>query len=151
MMKNNFVLIYELLDEMMDHGYPQVTAVNMLSSVIKNGSVKEQVSNVTSGDNSSITAELTGAVDWRQAGKYVYKNNEVYIDALENVNLLMSSKGSVLRKDVSGRVMMKTYLTGMPECKFSMNDKITWNMRQKRATKNGSTAVSSLMTAPSTA
>jgi len=135
MMKNNFVLIYELLDEMMDHGYPQVTAVNMLSSVIKNGSVKEQVSNVTSGDNSSITAELTGAVDWRQAGKYVYKNNEVYIDALENVNLLMSSKGSVLRKDVSGRVMMKTYLTGMPECKFSMNDKISMEHEAKKSNK----------------
>lgn len=135
MLKNNFVLIFELLDEMMDHGYPQVTAVNMLSSVIKNGSVKENVSNVPEGDSSSITAELTGAVDWRQAGKYVYKKNEVFIDALESVNLIMSSKGAVLRKDVSGKVMMKTYLTGMPECKFSMNEKMSMEHEAKKNRK----------------
>ena len=30
----------------------------------------------------------------------------------------------VLRADVSGKIVMKTYLSGMPECKFGMNDKI---------------------------
>lgn len=32
--------------------------------------------------------------------------------------------GVVLRADVSGKIVMKTYLSGMPECKFGMNDKI---------------------------
>jgi len=39
----------------------------------------------------------------------------VFIDVLEAVNLLMSSKGVVLRADVSGKIVMKTYLSGMPE------------------------------------
>lgn len=34
-LRNNFVLIYELLDEMMDNGFPQVTAPNILSNVIR--------------------------------------------------------------------------------------------------------------------
>ena len=29
----------------------------------------------------------------------------------------MSNKGVVLRADVSGKIVMKTYLSGMPECK----------------------------------
>jgi AP-2 complex subunit mu-1 len=47
----------------------------------------------------------------------VHKKNEVYIDVLERVNLLVSSNGTVLRSDVSGQVIMKTFLTGMPDCK----------------------------------
>lgn len=36
----------------------------------------------------------------------------MYIDVLESVNLLMSSTGTVLRNDVSGKVVMKTILSG---------------------------------------
>lgn len=134
-LKQNYVVIFELLDEMMDHGYPQITAVNVLSSVIKSGQLKESVSDAPDPNSASITTELTGAVDWRQADKYKYRKNEVYIDALESVNLLMSNKGAVLRKDVSGKVMMKTYLTGMPECKFAMNDKISMEHEAKKKQK----------------
>lgn len=38
----------------------------------------------------------------------------MYIDVLESVNLLMSSNGAVLRNDVSGKVIMKTLLSGTP-------------------------------------
>jgi AP-2 complex subunit mu-1 len=36
----------------------------------------------------------------------------------------MSAKGTVLRSDVSGQVLMRTYLSGMPECKLGLNDKV---------------------------
>ena len=32
--------------------------------------------------------------------------------------------GQVLSAHVSGKVIMKSYLSGMPECKFGMNDKV---------------------------
>lgn len=42
---------------------------------------------------------------------WYHSKNEVFIDVLEAVNLLMSSSGtSVLRADVSGKIVMKTYL-----------------------------------------
>jgi AP-2 complex subunit mu-1 len=49
----------------------------------------------------------------------------VYLDVFESVNLLMSSNGTVLRNEVAGQVVMKTLLTGMPECKLGLNDKLT--------------------------
>jgi AP-1 complex subunit mu len=44
-LRDNFVITYELLDEMMDHGYPQMTEVKVLKEYIKteaNKLTKEQ-------------------------------------------------------------------------------------------------------------
>ena len=38
--------------------------------------------------------------------------------------MLLSQRGVVLRADVHGSVMCKTLLSGMPECKFGVNDKL---------------------------
>lgn len=32
--------------------------------------------------------------------------------------------GTVLKSDVSGQIVMRAYLSGMPECKFGLNDKV---------------------------
>ena len=70
-----------------------------------------------------ITIQATGAISWRKEG-IRYKKNEVFIDIIENVNVLLSNRGTVLRADVIGQVLVKTALSGMPECKFGINDKL---------------------------
>lgn len=40
------------------------------------------------------------------------------------LNFLFLNQGQVLSAHVAGRVIMKSYLSGMPECKFGMNDKL---------------------------
>ena len=70
-----------------------------------------------------ITIQATGAISWR-AEKIKYAKNEIFIDIIENVNVLLSNRGTVLRADVYGQVKMKTALSGMPECKFGINDKL---------------------------
>ncbi len=117
----------------MDYGYPQITAVNLLSTFIKS-TESHPSKEGESKDSKGLTDQITGAVDWRQAGKYRYRKNEIFIDVLESVNLLWSSKsesGGVLRADVSGRIVMKTYLSGMPECRFGLNDKLIMDKEAK--------------------
>lgn len=46
--------------------------------------------------------------------------------------------GQVLSAHVSGRVVMKSYLSGMPECKFGMNDKIVIDKQGKGGTTDDS-------------
>ena len=46
-----------------------------------------------------------------------YRKNEIFIDTLESVNLLISQTGAVLRSEVVGKIVMKAFLTGMPECR----------------------------------
>jgi len=74
-------------------------------------------------ESQMITIKATGAISWRKEG-IKYKKNECFIDVIETLNLLMSNKAAILRADCAGSVMMKSYLSGMPECKFGLNDKV---------------------------
>jgi AP-2 complex subunit mu-1 len=125
--KNNFVLIYELLDEILDFGYPQNTDTGILKTFITQQGIKS----ATKEEQSQITSQVTGQIGWRREG-IKYRRNELFLDVLEYVNLLMSPQGQVLSAHVAGKVVMKSYLSGMPECKFGINDKITMESKGKQ-------------------
>ena len=48
----------------------------------------------------------------------------MFLDVIESVNLLVSANGSVLRSEIVGSIKMRVYLTGMPELRLGLNDKI---------------------------
>jgi AP-2 complex subunit mu-1 len=73
---------------------------------------------------------VTGQIGWRREG-IKYRRNELFLDVLEYVNLLMSPQGQVLSAHVAGKIVMKSYLSGMPECKFGINDKIVVESKGK--------------------
>jgi AP-2 complex subunit mu-1 len=126
--KNNFVMIYELLDEILDYGYPQNFSPDVLKMFI--GQDGSHADKLKKERIDKITVQATGAIPWR--GQDIkHRKNEIYIDAVESVNLLMSDKGNVLRADVSGQIMMKCFLSGMPECKFGLNDKLLLDREAK--------------------
>ncbi|RMJ22294.1 AP-2 complex subunit [Aspergillus sp. HF37] len=120
--KNNFVLIYELLDEILDFGYPQNTETDTLKMYITTEGVKSAIAN-SPADSSRITMQATGALSWRRSN-VKYRKNEAFVDVIEDVNLLMSATGTVLRADVNGQIVMRAYLSGTPECKFGLNDRL---------------------------
>lgn len=128
--KNNFVLVYELLDEILDYGYPQKTDSSVLKTYITQQGIRTLA---TAEEQKQITSQVTGQISWRREG-IKYRRNELFLDVLESVNLLMSPQGQVLSAHVSGRVVMKSYLSGMPECKFGMNDKLVVDKQAKPST-----------------
>lgn len=141
--KNNFVLIYELLDEILDFGYPQNSDSGMLKSFITQQGVKS----TTREEQAQITSQVTGQIGWRREG-IKYRRNELFLDVLESVNLLMSPQGQVLSSHVAGRIVMKSYLSGMPECKFGINDKILMDGKKpgtddlsRNSTSTGKTSI----------
>jgi AP-2 complex subunit mu-1 len=97
--KNNFVLIYELLDEIVDFGYLQNNDVDSLKMYITTESIRSE--KALREDSSKISIQATGATSWRRQD-LKYRSNECFLDVVESVNLLMSAKGTVLRSDVSG-------------------------------------------------
>jgi AP-2 complex subunit mu-1 len=84
--------------------------------------VKSAIANSPT-DSSRITQQATGALSWRRSD-IKYRKNEAFVDVIEDVNLLMSATGTVLRADVNGQIVMRAYLTGTPECKFGLNDRL---------------------------
>jgi AP-2 complex subunit mu-1 len=108
--------------EILDFGYPQNTETDTLKMYITTEGVKSAIVNNPT-DSSRITMQATGALSWRRAD-VKYRKNEAFVDVIEDVNLLMSATGTVLRADVNGQIVMRAYLTGTPECKFGLNDRL---------------------------
>lgn len=106
--------------EILDFGYPQNTETDTLKMYITTEGVKSER---TMEDSSRITMQATGALSWRRSD-IRYRKNEAFVDVIEDVNLLMSATGTVLRADVNGQIVMRAYLSGTPECKFGLNDRL---------------------------
>jgi AP-1 complex subunit mu len=125
--RDNFVIIYELMDEMMDFGYPQTTEPKILQQYITQEGFK-----LDKGQKAvSVPSSVTGAVSWRSEG-IKYRKNEVFLDVVESINLMVSGNGTVLRSEIVGAVKMKSFLSGMPELRLGLNDKV-----QFEANKSG--------------
>lgn len=121
--RDNFVIIYELLDEMMDFGMPQITEPKMLKEYITQKSsklYKIQKQNQQLGPPSAIT----NSVSWRNEGIF-YKKNEAFLDVIESINMLINSQGKVLRSEILGKIKVKSHLSGMPDLRLGLNDKNT--------------------------
>lgn len=43
----------------------------------------------------------------------------------------LGEPGTTLRADVDGRIQMRAYLTGTPECKFGLNDKLVIDPKER--------------------
>lgn len=114
--RDNFVVIYELLDEMMDFGYPQTTESKILQEYITQESHKLEV-------QARPPMAVTNAVSWRSEG-IRYRKNEVFLDVVESINLLVNANGNVVRSEILGAIKMKCYLSGMPELRLGLNDKV---------------------------
>mmetsp|Transcript_9195 Transcript_9195/g.16074 ORF Transcript_9195/g.16074 Transcript_9195/m.16074 type:complete len:424 (+) Transcript_9195:337-1608(+) len=114
--RDNFVIIYELLDETMDFGFPQTTEEKILREYITQSSFRLE-------KQPRPPMALTNAVSWRSEG-IVHRKNEVFLDVIEELNLLVSASGQVLHSEILGKIKMKSFLSGMPELKLGLNDKL---------------------------
>jgi AP-2 complex subunit mu-1 len=122
-------MITFLNEEILDFGYPQNSDVGILKTYITQQGVKSQ----SKEETAQITNQVTGQIGWRREG-IKYRRNELFLDVLEYVNLLMSPQGQVLSAHVAGKIVMKSYLSGMPECKFGINDKLTIDSKGNKGT-----------------
>jgi AP-1 complex subunit mu len=116
--RDNFVIIYELLDETMDHGMPQA-----LDSTILRSFITTDANRMADSNKNKPPVALTNAVSWRTEG-IKHKKNEIFLDVVEKLNLLVAANGSVLHSEILGAVKMKSFLSGMPELKLGLNDKL---------------------------
>lgn len=144
--RDNFVIIYELLDEMMDFGHPQTTeskilqeyeylsrfqlydwarqdvrGLGMANHILLHRYITQESHKLEVQARPPIA--VTNAVSWRSKG-IRYRKNEVFLDVVESLNLLVSATGNVLRSEILGAVKMKCYLSGMPELRLGLNDKV---------------------------
>jgi len=114
--RDNFVIIYELMDETMDFGYPQTTEGKILREYIT-----QEGNRMEAAPRPPVA--LTNTVSWRSEG-IKHRKNEIFLDVIEKLNLLVSANGTVLHSEIIGAIRMKSFLSGMPELKLGLNDKL---------------------------
>ena len=77
---------------------------------------------------------LTNAVSWRSEGNK-HRKNEIFLDVIEKLNILVASNGTVLHSEIIGSIQMKSFLSGMPELKLGLNDKLMFEATGRAANK----------------
>jgi len=125
--RDNFVIIYELMDETMDFGYPQ-----SLDSKILREFITQESNRCESAVRPPVA--VTNAVSWRSEG-IKHRKNEIFLDVVEKLNLLVSGNGSVLNSEIVGAIKMKSFLSGMPELKLGLNDKLMFEATGRPMTR----------------
>jgi len=129
--RKNFVLLYELLDEMMDYGYPQITRTQNLKSCVYNepiivdpiGNTSKMV-NPKTASASAVHKPVISSVNanGRKSDSSGQQKNEIFVDILERLNVLFSANGYVLNSTIDGCIQMKSYLAGNPQLRLALNE-----------------------------
>ncbi|XP_031376444.1 AP-3 complex subunit mu isoform X2 [Punica granatum] len=120
--KDNFVIVYDLLDEMIDNGFPLTTEPNILREMITPPNIVSKVLSVVTGNSSNVSDTLPGAtascVPWRTTDRK-YTNNEVYVDLVEEMDAIINREGILVKCEIYGEVQVNSQLSGLPDLTLS--------------------------------
>lgn len=125
--KDNFVTVYQLLDEMLDHGHPLTIDSNNLKDLIAPPpSMFDRVLDTLGADSQKVPTVLTSPsvvpspVPWRSA-QVKYTQNEVFVDVIETVHATFSSSTrSLSHYAIHGAVNVNCRLSGTPHITMHM-------------------------------
>uniref|UniRef100_A0A803SQS6 Adaptor related protein complex 3 subunit mu 2 n=1 Tax=Anolis carolinensis TaxID=28377 RepID=A0A803SQS6_ANOCA len=125
--KDNVVVVYEVLEEMLDNGFPLATESNILKELIKPPTILRTVVNTITGSTNVGEQLPTGqlsVVPWRRTG-VKYTNNEAYFDVIEEIDAIIEKSGSTVTAEIQGVIDACVKLTGMPDLTLSfMNPRL---------------------------
>ena len=123
--RKNFILVYELLDEMLDFGYPQGTSTESLKGYIYNEAVmiKQQVrsgAGLKLGKKTKHSSAVNQPIALSRT-RDKNRRNEIFVDILERLTVTFNSVGAIIASEIDGRIQMKSYLSGNPQLRLALN------------------------------
>lgn len=120
----NTVLVYQILEEMCDNGFPLTTEENLLMETIMKPTLINKALK-TIGQKKGVTENLPGSqlsmTHWRRSN-VKYANNEFLINAMESLYAIVDKSGHVIYTEISGALECKCKLSGMPDLTLSFQN-----------------------------
>lgn len=157
-LRANFALVYEILDEILDFGYPQCTSTELLKEYIFNESHPLQINRQPLGQFTQASAATVFGAEKRSTpssapnksvltpyNKTSGMKNEVFIDMLENLTVLVSATGHVVRSEIDGCIKIRSFLAGNPEIRIGLNENLRVRNSHYAATSLGNEVTSVLL------
>ncbi|KAG4954845.1 hypothetical protein JHK87_040439 [Glycine soja] len=131
-LRKNFVLVYELLDEVIDFGYVQTTSTELLKSYVFNEPLVIDAAHLSPLGPAAIFTQGTKRMPGIAVTKSVVatepggrKREEIFVDIIEKISITFSSSGYILTSEIDGTIQMKSYLSGNPEIRLALNDDLS--------------------------
>lgn len=130
-LRQNFVLVYELLDELLDYGYAQTTSTEALKTFVFNEPAKmappvqARTASKRGGSIFSAAKRIGGSAINRSVlanERSSTARDEIFVDIIEKLSVVFNSSGHVLTNEVDGVIQMKSYLRGNPEIRIALNE-----------------------------
>ncbi|KAF5387738.1 hypothetical protein D9615_000065 [Tricholomella constricta] len=129
-LKENFDVVYQLLEETLDAGgHPLTTSSNALRDIVLPPTLLTKLLNVA-GANITTTINsgsglgsgpFSSPIPWRKAGVR-YASNEIYFDMVEELKAIVNKHGTTLSSTVWGRIETNSRLSGTPDCQLSFTN-----------------------------
>lgn len=119
--KDNFSTVYQLLEEMMDFGYPLTTEPNALKSMIEPPTTISRLTKATLGGSNVSDVLPDGTISnmpWRKTD-VSYSQNEIYLDIIEEIDAVVDRNGLIITSEVSGIIAANSRLSGVPDLVLS--------------------------------
>ncbi|KAG8834922.1 hypothetical protein FRC18_001303 [Serendipita sp. 400] len=120
--RENFDIVYQLLEEMLDSGYPSTTELNTLREIVTPPSLFKKILAVagSAGLTKAVSTPFSSPIPWRATGLR-YNNNEIFFDIVEEMQGTISKEGKSLNVEVWGRIRTNTRLSGTPDILLTLN------------------------------
>ena len=119
-LRKNFVLVYEIIEEMLDFGYPQVTSTEQVQRYVV--SAPDAATTWSLPGRQFFTPKTIKVNATQNPITNAKERNEIFIDVVENLVVLFNSSNVVINAYVDGCLRMKSYLTGTPSLKLFFNN-----------------------------
>ncbi|XP_020581804.1 AP-4 complex subunit mu-like isoform X1 [Phalaenopsis equestris] len=131
-LRKNFVLVYELLDEIIDFGYPQTTSTEVLKSYVFNEPIVVDSSRMPPLGPAAMFMQSSKRMPGTAVTKSVVSNepggrqrDEIFVDVIEKISVTFSSSGYILTSEIDGTIQMKSYLSGNPDIRLALNEDLS--------------------------
>jgi len=145
--RNNFALISEVLDEVIDYGYPMITKTQAIKPFIFNKAQQLPnerlnfdgiVTNATvfgipienlfgtqktcTSGNSKKSVLVNNMQAVMNQGSSELKNKDIFIDIVEKLTILLSANNQVITAQIDGRVQVKSFLSSDSQIRINLNE-----------------------------
>lgn len=133
-LRKNFTLIYELVDEMIDFGYPQSAATADLQAFVFNeaapvstqtGVSRHLPMSFKQAPKTMSSRAVHKPIALRDSGRDA--KNEIFVDVIDRISATFNASGQVRTFSIDGSIQMKSYLSGTPELHLALNDDLVIN------------------------
>ncbi|KAL4857960.1 AP-4 complex subunit mu [Chlorella vulgaris] len=136
MVRKNFLLVYELLDEIIDYGLPQNSSTERLKQFImmEPVAVKQRLGGggraglKLPGGATGPTEVIKSVLDTDRTGA----KEEIFVDIVEKLTAIFDASGHQKSSSIVGAIQIKSYLSGNPPIRLGLSENLILGRRDSR-------------------